>query len=90
MKDTYLISYDLNGGSSSDYEELHKAIKAYGIWAHITKSLWAIVTDKTAETIRNDISPHLPEDSNLIVVESAHTAAWGKVQCSDGWLHNYL
>ena len=90
MKDTYLISYDLNGGSSGDYEELHKAIRSYGIWARITDSLWAIVTDKTAEKIRNDISPHLLEDSSLIVVVSAHAAAWGKVQCSDGWLHSYL
>ena len=43
---SYIISYDLRK-PERNYEALYEAIKAYGTWAHINESLWAVVTSQT-------------------------------------------
>ena len=81
---TYIISYDVAEGG--DYDALISHIKEYGTWAHITKSLWAIVSSKTASVIRDEIKEYLPQNSRLMVVRSANVAAWDNVLCSNDWL----
>ena len=88
MKKTYLISYDLAEGG--DYEELYKAIKAYGTWAHITESLYAIATEQSASEIRENLSPVLIKGSKLFIVKSGTEAAWRNVICSNEWLKKNL
>lgn len=80
----YLISYDMAG--DGDYEALFSHIKSYEKWAHVTESLWAIVTTKKAVEIRDEVKPYLTENSRLIVVKSANVAAWSNVICSSDWL----
>jgi len=63
MKTCYLISYDM--AEDGDYEELFSAIKRYKRWAHITESLWAVVTEQSAAQIRDALGAYFPEGSRL-------------------------
>ena len=84
----YIISYDMAEGG--DYEELYEAIKGYGIWAHITESTWAIVTDESAKEIRDYLEDYLSYGSALFVVKSGTEAAWRNALCSNKWLKKNL
>ncbi len=85
---TYIITYDLAGGG--DYEALADAIKAYGTWAHLTESTWAVRAEATATVIRDDLLPYLTEGSRLLVVRSGTEAAWWRPLCKSAWLKKNL
>lgn len=80
----YLISYDLL--KSRNYEPLYAAIKAYGTWAHIHESVWAVVTSNSAVQIRDDLLRHVDADDRIFVVKSGSEAAWRGVICKSEWL----
>lgn len=62
----YLINYDLcNPGQN--YNSLISAIKAYGSWAHICESCWAVKTSKTVTQIRDDLKQYLDKNDKLFV-----------------------
>jgi hypothetical protein len=84
----FIISYDLPEGS--DYDALISAIKAYGVWAHITMSTWAVVTEDNARTVRDELGALVPAGSRIIVVKSGVQAAWRNVICSNEWLKRNL
>lgn len=85
---TFVISYDLP--ENSDYQSLIDRIKKYGTWARITQSTWAIVTDDTASTVRDELKAYIPEKSRLIVVQTAHVAAWKNTMCTNDWLQKNI
>lgn len=85
---TYIISYDMAEGG--DDEDLHEAIQSYEIWAHITDSTWAVVTEDNAKEVRDHLSVYLPQKSCLIVVKSGIEAAWRNVFCRSEWLKRSL
>jgi len=85
----YIVSYDLRA-PGRDYEELYAAIKAYGTWARITESMWAVVTTKKAVEVRDDLKKHLDSNDRLFVLKSATEAAWRNVRCHDEWLKEHL
>jgi hypothetical protein len=84
----YIISYDLR--NDRDYESLYKAIKAYGIWARITESMWAVVTEESATQIRDYLLKHMDQDDRLFVVKSGIESAWTNVRCRNEWLRKHL
>ena len=88
MKRCYLVSYDM--AEDGDYEALYEAIKAYGTWARITESTWAVVTSNNAADIRDDLWGYLPEGSRIIVVRSGTESAWENPNCRNAWLQKYL
>ncbi|MFZ1528903.1 MAG: CRISPR-associated protein Cas2 [Ferruginibacter sp.] len=90
MDKTFIISYDLAEGSGSEYQELIQAIKAYGTWAHVTKSTWAIVTDAKASEVRDHLISFLPDGSRLFVIKSGSVAAWRNPICRSEWLKKHL
>jgi hypothetical protein len=85
----YLISYDLRK-PGRNYEALYSAIKAYGTWAHIHESVWAIVTEEPATTIRDGLLIHMDEDDRLLVLKSGVEAAWRGIICKSEWLKQNL
>ena len=85
---TYLISYDMAEGG--DYDALYDAIKAYGTWAHITESFFAVRTTDSATSIRDNLGQHLPNGSRLMVVKSGSVAAWRNAICKTEWLKKNL
>ena len=84
-----IIEYDLCG-SDNDYEELIEAIKAYGIWARITKSTWFIKTSYTCETVRDKLLKHMDNNDRLFVAKLSGEAAWYSTICSDDYLKKNL
>lgn len=86
--ETYLISYDLS--DTEKYNELYEKIKSYGRWAHITESFFAVESEKSAKEIRDELLDIIGDDSSLMVVRSAHEAAWHNVLCSNEWLKKNL
>jgi len=88
MKEIYLISYDMAEGGN--YEDLYGAIQAYGTWAHITDSLFAVVTEQSAKKIRENLVEYFPKGSRLFIVKSGTEAAWRNVMCSNKWLKEKL
>ena len=88
MKTCYIISYDMAEGGN--YEALYDAIKAYGTWAHITESTWAVTTEESAKEIRDYLGECLPSGSRLFVVKSGVEAAWRNVICRNEWLKKNL
>lgn len=84
----YLISYNLK--SERDYTSLYEAIKSYGVWAHILKSTWAIVTDQSAKEIREYLKNFIDQDDKIFVIKSGGEAAWKDVLCTNEWLKNNL
>lgn len=87
----YIISYDIKENSQTyDYSELEKIIKSYGTWAHINKSVWAVVTGKTAKEIRDQLKTKMDLNDSILVVKSGTESAWSNVICSNEWLKNNL
>lgn len=86
----YIISYDLNRGSDFDYSRLHDAIKAYGTWAHINKSVWAVVTSQSAAEVRGSLMERMDSGDSIFVVKSGVEAAWSNVICRNKWLQDNL
>jgi hypothetical protein len=84
----YLITYDLSG--KRDYSSLIEAVKEYKTWAHVTESTWAVVTDKSAQAIRDHLLSLMHEDDRLLVVKSGTEAAWNNVLCRNEWLKKNL
>ncbi|MDD2199669.1 MAG: hypothetical protein PHE08_08095 [Bacteroidales bacterium] len=76
--------------SGGDYEALYEQIKSYGYWAHITESTFAVKSSKNATEIRDHLGEYLPKGSKLMVVQSAHVAAWRNTICSNEWLKKNL
>lgn len=74
---TYIIGYDLHPTKGETYDELIEAIKNVGTsWWHHLDSTWVVVTNKTAEQVRDELLPHIKTDDQLLVVKSAREAAW--------------
>lgn len=83
-----VISYELSndGGQALVRQGLDAAIKAYGIWAHITDSCWAIKTERTVVEVRDTLLRLLRPSDRLFVVQTAHVAAWNNTMCRNDWL----
>ncbi len=74
---TYVVGYDIHPTMGETYSELIDAIKKVGTnWWHHLDSTWVVVTDKSAVQVRDALRKHLRADDQLLVVESAHVAAW--------------
>lgn len=90
MKKTFIITYDISQGNTLDYKKIFEYFKSFGTWAKITESTWAIVTEKKAKEVRDEILEILPVESKLFVIKSGGIAAWRNVICRNEWLKNNL
>lgn len=84
-----IISYDLCT-PGRNYDNLYKAIKAYGIWAHIAESTWFIKTDDSCVQVRNTLLSQLDSNDRLFVGELTGNAAWFNTICNDDYLKENL
>ena len=85
----YIISYDLRA-PGRNYEQLYAAIRAYEKWAHVNESMWAVVTEKNAVEIRDDLCRYLDSNDRLFVVKSGIESAWRNSICKNEWLKGNL
>lgn len=64
----YLITYDLNKPGQK-YEDLHKAIKSYGTWAHHLDSTWIIETSSSLQVVADHLVNQIDNSDTLLVIE---------------------
>lgn len=50
--------------------------KTYANWARPLKSVWVLVTDKSAEQIENGINAHTDTNDKVLVVRTARAGEW--------------
>lgn len=62
----HLINYDLNA-PVQNYDTLIEAIKAYGEWAKISQSCWAVKTNETDEEIRDKLRRYIDHNDVIFV-----------------------
>ncbi|OGG57658.1 hypothetical protein A2765_05975 [Candidatus Kaiserbacteria bacterium RIFCSPHIGHO2_01_FULL_56_24] len=66
----FLISYDLGGPETRlDYVRLINYIKTYENWAKPLQSVWIILTDQTAEEVRDGIKNHIDSNDKIMIIE---------------------
>lgn len=84
-----IIDYDLRS-PGRNYDELYKAIRAYGVWAHIAESSWFIKTNETCVQVRNNLTAHMDSNDRLFVAELTGVAAWRNILCDSEYLKENL
>lgn len=86
---TYIITYDLRA-PGRNYEAVYSKLKSYGIWARITESTWAVVTDQSAVQVRDALIALTDPNDRIFVIKSGVEAAWRNARCKSEWLKNRL
>lgn len=81
----YLITYDLHA-PVQNYEPLIKAIKGYGKWAKIGQSSWAVKTEQSAISVRDNLEQHIDRNDKLFVCAFSEWASWGLSEEVTDWL----
>lgn len=84
-----IIEYDLRS-PGRNYDELYKAIKSYGVWAHITESTWFIKTTESCVQVRNKLLAHMDGNDRIFVAALTGVAAWSNVLCDSEYLKKNL
>jgi hypothetical protein len=89
---TYIVSYDLVGKAetSQDYERLIDAIKLYGTYAKVLKSVWILKSNTTAAQVRDDLRQYTDGDDRLLVAALTGETAWTKILASSEWMTGNL
>jgi hypothetical protein len=72
-----VIVYDLNTPGQK-YDELSKAIKALGDWAHPLDSTWFIRTSLSNSQIYDRLKPYLDPNDSLLVFETNESTVIGQ------------
>ncbi|MFT3796538.1 hypothetical protein [Flavobacterium sp.] len=88
MKKCYIVVYDVS--DDGDYDELYKSLKSYSGWAKITESSWAIVTEKKASDLRNELEKFIGSTGRIFIVKSGVEAAWRRAKASNEWFKKNL
>lgn len=75
----YVIGYDLHPKKGETYDELIKALNAYGkdAW-HCLDSTWLIKTTKTTAELRDEIWKHMNSDDQLLVLKYTESTTDGR------------
>ncbi|HRI47704.1 MAG TPA: hypothetical protein PK559_11415 [Ignavibacteriaceae bacterium] len=84
----YIITFEL--ASIGNYVQLYNAIKTYRIWARLTRSTWAIVTDQSVKHVRDHLGTYIYPNDRIFVVKSGGAAAWRNIRASSQWLKKHL
>lgn len=81
----YLINYDLRT-PGKNYDDLIDAIKAYGKWAKICSSCWAIKTDAEDTQIRDNLNQYIDTNDILFVCTFDSWASYNLPEDVANWL----
>lgn len=71
----YIVAYDLSVRGTQNYSGLLKRIKSYAVWAKLSQSCYMVVSDESAEEVRNHLADVLSLHDTLIVSKQG-ASAW--------------
>ena len=84
-----IIEYDLRS-PGRNYDDLYRAIKSYGAWAHITESTWFIKTSESCVQVRDKLLALMDGNDCIFVAVLTGVAAWNNVLCDSEYLKKNL
>lgn len=89
---TYIVAYDIesDSGAGDVYPRLYERLRSYPGWARITESCWAIQSSDDVTVVRDNLMSLFRANDRLMVVQSAHIAAWNHVLCRNEWLRENI
>jgi len=71
----FLVGYDLDK-PGQDYADLIAALKLYSNWWHCLDSTWIIVTNDSAEAVRNNLQRYIDQNDKILVAAIGAPGAW--------------
>ena len=83
-----LVTYDLNK-PGQDYKDLLKLVKSYA-HARLSESSYAIITDKSADTVFEELKKYIDKNDNLLVINLNKPFAGRQAQEVLDWLTKNL
>jgi hypothetical protein len=87
---SYVVSYDLHQ-HGQNYQCLIEKLRSYPTHWHMQQSVWIIVSNNSAEQIRDHLIPCLDANDKLFVGRLAGEAAWyGYTDQISQWLQKFL
>lgn len=91
IMNTLLVSYDLIT-PGRNYEPLRKFLESHSSWAKPVQSLYMVKSSKSAESLRNDLTPFLDTNDKIIVIDvTSDAAAWkGLSEKVSDWIKKNL
>lgn len=86
----YIVTFDV--ATEATRERVRERLKSYGSFCPIHKHCWAIMADKKASEVRDDVGTVLQPGDRLFVVRSGTAAAWRHSygEKNDAWLKKNL
>ena len=73
----FLITYAFEE-PTRDYSPLYESIKSLGPWMHYIESTWLVsTTDMTARQIFDELSPHIDNENDYLLIIRVSKAYWG-------------
>jgi len=86
----YIVTFEV--ADAARKAALKERLKAYGTFCPINANCWAIVTDRSAAQIRDDLMVTIPTTDKIFVVKSGVEAAWRNAygQKNSDWLKEHL
>lgn len=85
----YIISFQ-TGLSGEARERLDNALRQYPSWARIMPNTWAVLSDDTAITIRENLLQYLVNGDRILVIKSGIESAWSNSMATNEWLKENL
>lgn len=85
---TFLVVFEIQ--NADKVSAIIEYLKGFPTWARITGTCYAIVTDKSAREIRDELSQNIDPNDRIFVSLSGHVAAWKNSCCSNKWLKENL
>lgn len=85
---TYLVVFEIQ--DAEKIAAITAYFKSFLTWAKITDTCFAIVTDKTAREIRDELVRDFDQGDRIFISLSGHVAAWKNSRCTNKWLKENL
>ena len=70
----YIVTFEVT--SDETREKLRERLKSYGYFCPILNNCWAIMTEKKAADVRDDLTKLVGPNGRLFVIRSGTEAAW--------------
>lgn len=86
----YIVAFEV--ASPANKKKVKDGLKAYDFYCPINNNCWAIVTDKKATQVRDNLGAHILSSDRIFVVKSGVEAAWRNAYGKDNsdWLKENL
>jgi hypothetical protein len=70
MSQVYLVTYELEGGADpAEYlPAFSRELRRFPAWWHYLKNTWLVSTEKDADSIYEQLEPHIDDNVNMLVI----------------------